>query len=223
MSSQQEPTAVAVARAHVEAWGGHDYDSARASLAPAVHVVVMSVDPEAPRVETTGMEEYMEGLVQFGQIVVPGTTRVKWSVGDDDRALLHVTSKVKFGPDAPEMDHHQPHTRCARLSFGGAHVRVRACAPGLQPLPGGCGSDRRPHGWHPRPASANRRAGRGSRRCLTRSAEHQSCGRQHHRRPLTLVRWNMGALVAIGVTPALPGAARRYKPQDLRRRQDSAT
>ena len=27
MSSQQEPTAVAVARAHIEAWGGHDYDS----------------------------------------------------------------------------------------------------------------------------------------------------------------------------------------------------
>ena len=26
MSSQQEPTAVAVARAHVDGWGVHDYD-----------------------------------------------------------------------------------------------------------------------------------------------------------------------------------------------------
>ena len=56
MSSQNDPTAVAVARAHVEAWGSHDYDSARASLAPDVHVVVTSVDPEAPRVDTTGIE-----------------------------------------------------------------------------------------------------------------------------------------------------------------------
>ena len=107
MSSQQEPTAVAVARAHVEAWSNHDYDKARASLAPDVHVLTASVDPEAPRADLSGVDAYMEGLKMFGQIVVPGTTRVDSSVGDDNRALLHVTSKVKFGPDAPEMDHHQ--------------------------------------------------------------------------------------------------------------------
>jgi hypothetical protein len=106
MSSQQDPTAVAVARAHVEAWGSHDYDSARASLAPDVHVVVTSVDPEAPRVDTTGIEEYMQGLVQFGQAVLPGTSRVNSAIGDDTRALLQVTSRVKFGPDAPEMALH---------------------------------------------------------------------------------------------------------------------
>lgn len=106
MSSQQDPTAVAIARAHVEAWGGHDYDSARASLAPDVHVVVTSVDPEAPKVDTTGIEDYMQGLVQFGQAVLPGTSRVNSAVGDDTRALLQVTSRVKFGPDAPEMTLH---------------------------------------------------------------------------------------------------------------------
>jgi hypothetical protein len=103
MSSQQDPTAVAVARAHVEAWGSHDYDSAQASLAPDVHVVVSSVDPEAPKVDSTGIEEYMQGLVQFGQAVLPGTSRVNSAIGDDMRALLQVTSRVKFGPDAPEM------------------------------------------------------------------------------------------------------------------------
>lgn len=103
MSSQQDPTAVAVARAHVEAWGGHDYDSARASLAPDVHVVVTSVDPEAPKVDTTGIEDYMQGLVQFGQAVLPQTSRVNSAIGDDTRALLQVTSRVRFGPDAPEM------------------------------------------------------------------------------------------------------------------------
>jgi hypothetical protein len=107
MSSQQDPTAVAVARAHVEAWGSHDYDSAQARLAPGVHVVVTSVDPEAPRVDTTGIEDYMGGLVLFGEAVLPGTTVVSSASGDATRALLLVTSRVKFGPDAPEMTNHQ--------------------------------------------------------------------------------------------------------------------
>jgi hypothetical protein len=106
MSSQQDPTAVVVARAHVEAWGSRDYDSARASLAPDVHVVVTSVDPDAPRVDTTGIEEYMQGLIQFGQAVLPGTSRVNSAIGDDTRALLQVTSRVQVGPDAPEMTLH---------------------------------------------------------------------------------------------------------------------
>ena len=55
----------------------------------------------------------MDGLVQFGQMILPATTTVTSAVGDDTRALLHVTSKVKFGPDAPEMDHHQ--ARLCRL------------------------------------------------------------------------------------------------------------
>jgi hypothetical protein len=107
MSSQQDPTAVAVARAHVEAWGSHDYDPARASLAPDVHVVVTSVDPVAPKVDTTGIDEYMQGLIQFGQAVLPGTSVVTSAIGDDTRAMLQVTSRVKFGPDAPEMTNHQ--------------------------------------------------------------------------------------------------------------------
>ena len=104
--SPKDPTAVAIARAHVEAWGSHDYDAASSNLAPGVHVVVTSVDPEAPSVDTTGIEEYMQGLVQFGQAVLPGTSSVNSAVGDDTRALLRVTSRVKFGPDAPEMTVH---------------------------------------------------------------------------------------------------------------------
>jgi SnoaL-like domain len=106
MSSKQEPTAVVVARSHVAAWGNHDYDAARAALAPDVHVVVTSVDPGAPPVDTTGVEDYMRGLVEFGQGVLPGTSRVNVAIGDDARALLQVTSQVKFGPDAPEMTLH---------------------------------------------------------------------------------------------------------------------
>jgi SnoaL-like domain len=106
MSSQQDPNAVAVARAHVEAWGAQDYESARAGLAPEVHVVVTSVDSDAPRVDTTGIEDYMQGLIQFGQAILPETSRVNSAVGDDTRALLQVTSQAKFGPDAPEMTLH---------------------------------------------------------------------------------------------------------------------
>ena len=103
MSSPQESIAVAVARAHVDAWGIHDYDAARGALAPEVHVIVTSVDPDTPYVDTTGADEYMDGLVQFGQAVLPGTTRVVSASGDDARAMLQVSSRVKFGPDAPEM------------------------------------------------------------------------------------------------------------------------
>lgn len=103
MSSQQESTAVAVARTHVDAWGVHDYDVARAALAPEVHVIVTSVDAGTPQVDTTGAEEYMDGLIEFGQAVLPGTTRVISASGDAARALLQVSSRVKFGPDAPEM------------------------------------------------------------------------------------------------------------------------
>lgn len=103
MSSNQEATAVEVARAHVAAWGKHDYEIASAALAADVHVSVSSVDPEAPKVDTTGVQDYMQGLMQFGQAVLPGTTTVNSGVGDETRALLQVTSRVKFGPDAPEM------------------------------------------------------------------------------------------------------------------------
>jgi hypothetical protein len=104
MSSQHDSTAVAVARAHIDAWASHDYESARAALAPDVHVVAMSVDPQAPpKVDTTGIEEYMQGLIEFGHAVLPGTSRVTSAVGDDTRALLQVSSRVKFGPHAPAM------------------------------------------------------------------------------------------------------------------------
>jgi hypothetical protein len=103
MPASQEPTAVAVARAHVEAWGAHDYELARGALASEVHVVATSVDPQTPFVDTTGVESYMEGLIEFGRAVMPGTTRVTAAAGDDARALLQVSSRVKFGPEAPEM------------------------------------------------------------------------------------------------------------------------
>jgi hypothetical protein len=101
--SEQDSTAVAVARAHIDAWGSHDYEAARAALASDVRVVVDSVDAGAPRVATTGVDDYMTGLIEFGHAVLPGTTVVQSATGDETRALVTVTSRVRFGPDAPEM------------------------------------------------------------------------------------------------------------------------
>ena len=46
---------------------------------------------------------HSEGLIQFAHGVLPGTTEVTSAVGDDSRAMLHVRSRAKFGPDAPEL------------------------------------------------------------------------------------------------------------------------
>lgn len=104
--SQQDSPAAAAARAHVEAWSNHDYDAARVGLAPDVHAVITTVDPDVPKTDLSGIDDYMDGLVQFAQAVRPGTTRVTASVGDESYALLQVTSRVQLGPDAPEMTLH---------------------------------------------------------------------------------------------------------------------
>jgi hypothetical protein len=51
-----------------------------------VHVIVTSVDPNSPQVDTTGADPYIHGLIQFGQAMLPGTTRVISASGDVARA-----------------------------------------------------------------------------------------------------------------------------------------
>jgi hypothetical protein len=102
MSLQQIPVsqdspAVAVARAHVEAWSHHDWETARAGLAADVHVTATSTQPAVPGTDTTGSDAYMEGLIAFAQAVVPGSARVLASVGDERNALLMLTVEADFG------------------------------------------------------------------------------------------------------------------------------
>jgi SnoaL-like protein len=104
MSLQQNSPAVATARAYVEAWDTHDIDAARASLADDVWMTMVAADPNFPKTELYGVEAYMQGLLQSKDAVVPGSTEVVDAIGDDTQALLTVTSKVKFDPDAPELD-----------------------------------------------------------------------------------------------------------------------
>jgi hypothetical protein len=103
MPIQQDSPAVAVARAHVEAWSNHDFDTARDSLADGVKVDVTSTNGTMPETRSTGIDDYMNGLTAFGQAVVPGSARVIAGVGDERNALLMVTLKAAFGPGAPEL------------------------------------------------------------------------------------------------------------------------
>jgi SnoaL-like domain len=102
LSAQQTPVrqdspAVAVARAHADAWSNHDFDTARAALAEDVHVTATSTQPTMPTTDSTGIEDYMRGLIAFAAAVVPGSARVLASVGDERNALLMLIVEADFG------------------------------------------------------------------------------------------------------------------------------
>lgn len=104
MSLQQNSAAVAAARAYLEAWDRQDLDAVRAALSDDISMTMVAADPSLPKTELNGLDAYMQGLLQSKEAVVPGSTEVIEATGDDTQALLRVNSKVKFGPDAPEMD-----------------------------------------------------------------------------------------------------------------------
>ena len=92
-----DSAAVAVARAHVQAWSNHDYETARAALAADVTVASTTTQPIMAPVHLSGADAYMEGLIHFAQTLVPGSARVIASTGDDRNALLLLTAEADFG------------------------------------------------------------------------------------------------------------------------------
>ena len=97
MSAPHESRAVTAARRHVEAWSNHDYDAARSDLAPDVHVTAITTMPVPSPTDLTGAENYMTGLIQFAQAVVPGSARIIASAGDDRNALIMLIVEADFG------------------------------------------------------------------------------------------------------------------------------
>jgi hypothetical protein len=91
-----DPPAVAIARAHIEAWSHHHWEVARKSLAPDVHVTVTSTQG-LPPTDTMGADKYMEGLEKFAGAVESGSARIASTSGDDRDALIMVTAKANFG------------------------------------------------------------------------------------------------------------------------------
>ena len=97
MPGPRESQAVTAARAHVEAWSHHDYDAARTGLAPDVHVTAITTMAFPPPTDLTGADDYMTGLIQFAQAVVPGSARIIASTGDERNALIMLTVEADFG------------------------------------------------------------------------------------------------------------------------------
>jgi hypothetical protein len=94
---QTQSPALEVARAHVEAWSNHDFDTARVGLAADVQVTAITTQPMMPETRLVGTDDYMRGLIQFAQAVVPGSARVLASIGDERNALLMLTVDADFG------------------------------------------------------------------------------------------------------------------------------
>jgi len=98
MSQTPDSPAVKLARAHVQAWARKDFDTARNGLAVDVTAAQSSTNPDIPRADLVGVDDYMHGLILFAQSIVPGSVRVTDSAGDDRYALLMVTTEVDGPP-----------------------------------------------------------------------------------------------------------------------------
>jgi len=86
--------AVALARAHLEAWTNHDLDTARANLAEDVQFY-------SPAAHLVGIDQYMDAphaLSQFARQVVPGSLRVIAAMGDERNALIMYEVSTEGGP-----------------------------------------------------------------------------------------------------------------------------
>ena len=103
MPLHQDSSAVALARAHAEAWSHHDWDTARKMLAPDVHVITTTTQPTMGLTDLTGIDDYMHGLIQFAQAIEPGSARVLGSCGDEQNSLILLTVRAAFGPDGAKV------------------------------------------------------------------------------------------------------------------------
>lgn len=86
--------AVALARAHLEAWTNHDLDTVRGNLAKDVQFF-------SPAANLAGIDEYMDaprGLTQFARQVVPGSLRIIAAMGDERNALVMYEVSTEGGP-----------------------------------------------------------------------------------------------------------------------------
>jgi hypothetical protein len=92
--SGSDSRAVALARAHLEAWTNHDLDTARGNLAEDVQFY-------SPAANLVGVAEYMDaprGLAQFARQVVPGSLRVLAAAGNERNALIMYEVSTEGGP-----------------------------------------------------------------------------------------------------------------------------
>jgi hypothetical protein len=91
--------AVALARAHLEAWTNHDLDTARGNLAEDVRFFSRAAN-------LVGIDEYLDaprGLTQFAKQVMPGSLRVIAVMGDERNALIMYEVATEGGPIGSQL------------------------------------------------------------------------------------------------------------------------
>jgi SnoaL-like domain len=92
----QDSAAVTIALSHIDAWSNHDWDKTKELLAPNVHAVVTTTQPNLG--EFTGIDDYMEIKVKAAQLIEPGSVQVLSAIGDESNALIMVTFRIGMGP-----------------------------------------------------------------------------------------------------------------------------
>ena len=90
--------AVAIARAHINAWSHDDWEKTRELVAPDVHVVATTTQPMLPSGEASGIDAYMERLINTAQYIEPGSVNVISAIGDESNALVLETLRIALGP-----------------------------------------------------------------------------------------------------------------------------
>ena len=93
----QDPTAVVIARKHIDAWSNHNWDLTRELLAPDIHVLVTNTDPMKTATELTGIEAYMGPKIKAAQLIEPGSVYELSAIGDEHNALIVVTFRIGLG------------------------------------------------------------------------------------------------------------------------------
>ena len=96
--NMHDSTAVTIARAHIDAWSRQDWDRTRELVAPDVHVMAASTQPTLPAGEATGIDRYMERLINTAPYIEPGSVKVISAVGDETNALVLETMRMALGP-----------------------------------------------------------------------------------------------------------------------------
>lgn len=97
-----EPRAVAVARAHVEAFTNRDFATAKSLLAKDVQFNVLTTTPNMKGLSGE-YEQFVEGIKAFGEAIVPGSVRIIDELGDDTRALLVFSYLAPWGPGGSKI------------------------------------------------------------------------------------------------------------------------
>jgi len=115
-----DSSALAVARAHIDAWSTKDYDKTRSMLAAGVHVTATSTFAAMEPTDLTGPDAYMQGLVAFADPIVPDSVRELGAVGDERNALILLDLEVAGGPFGAGV-----HAPCARLYQTDAEGKIR--------------------------------------------------------------------------------------------------